>query len=210
MSRAAHLLRRLGHDHGHAHGSGNHHDNSAFEGPAAARRYDRMAWLGRPLYRRIAADIAKGTPYGARVLDIGTGPGHLLVALGRRRPDLDLTGVDVSADMIDVAARRLGGFGDRARAVTGDAGALPFPDEAFDLVVTSFSLHHWPDVPAAAAEIGRVLRPGGHAGVDDFLRAPFDDLARAVAAQPVLAGRTGRRSRMPGHLPFQLLDRQVF
>lgn len=203
MPRALHLFQRHGHSHGH-------HDNSGFETPAGARRYDRMALVMRPLYRRIAADIAAGTPHGARVLDIGTGPGHLLVALGHRRPDLDLTGVDVSAEMVDVATRRLSGFGDRARAVTGDAGALPFPDDGFDLVVTSFSLHHWPDVPAAAAEIGRVLRPGGHAGVYDFRRAPFDDLARTVAGQPALAGRAVRRGRMPGHLPFHLVDRQVF
>lgn len=205
MARTAHLFRR----HGHAHGSGDRHDNSAFEGPDAARRYDRTAWLLRPLYRRITADIATGTPYGARVLDLGTGPGHLLVALGRRRPDLELTGVDVSAAMIDVANRRIAGLGGRVRAVTGDVAALPFPDQSFDLVVTSFSLHHWPDVPAAAAEIARVLRPDGHVGVYDFRRAPFDDLARALTARPALAGRAVHRGRMPGGLPFHLFDRQT-
>jgi len=203
MSRTAHLLRHRGHAHGSGH---DQHDNSAFEGPDAARRYARMTWLMRPLYNRIAADIAAGTPHGARVLDIGTGPGQLLVALARRRPDLSLTGVDVSAGMIDVAAARLG---DRADAVVGDAGDLPFPDDSFDLVVTSFSLHHWPDVPAAAAEIVRVLRPDGHLGVYDFHRGPFDDLTRALEAQPGLAGRTVRRGRMPGHLPLHLFDRLV-
>lgn len=197
MSRIAHLFH--GHDHGHGHGA--HGGNDAFEG-ASARRYDRTAWLMRPLHRRIAGDIAAGTPQGARVLDIGTGPGHLLVALARRRPDLDVTGVDVSTDMVGIAAGRLAEFGDRARAVTGDAGELPFPDDSFDLVVTSFSLHHWPDVPAAGAEIARVLRPDGHAGVYDFSRAPFGEL--------VLDGRTGRRSRLPGRIPFHLVNRQVY
>lgn len=203
MARTAHLFRR--HRGGH-----DAHDNSGFEGPATVRRYDRTARLLRPLYRRIAADIAKGTPHGARVLDLGTGPGHLLVALGRRRPDLDLTGVDLSADMIDVATRRVAEFGDRARAVTGDVGALPFPDRSFDLVVTSLSLHHWPDVPAAAAEIARVLRPDGHVGVYDFRRAPFDELARALTAQPALAGRIVRRGRIPGGLPLHLFQRQTY
>ena len=195
MSRTARLIHR------HGHSDGAHGDDAPFEG-AGAHRYDRMAWLMRPLYRRIAADIAAGTPYGARVLDIGTGPGRLLTALARRRPDLDLTGVDVSAAMVDIAAGHLAQFGDRARAVTGDAAGLPFPDDTFDLVVTSFSLHHWPDVPAAGAEIGRVLRPGGHLGVYDFARAPFDALT--------LDGRTGRRSRLPGRIPLHLVHRLVF
>ena len=198
MSRTAHRFRH----HGSAHG------NEAFEG-ASARRYDRTALLMRPLYRRVARDIAAGTPHGARVLDIGTGPGHLLVVLARLRPDLDITGADVSADMAEIAAGRLAEFGDRARAVVGDAGALPFPDDAFDLVVSSFSMHHWPDVPAAAAEIGRVLRPDGHLGVYDFRRAPFAELTEAAAVQPGLAGRRGKRSRLPGYLPFHLVERQV-
>ena len=208
MSHGPHLLAR----HGHGHGAGAGAGADGFGG-AAARRYDR--WTGllmRRAYRRIAADIAAGTPSGAHVLDVGTGPGHLLTELARLRPDLRVTGADVSPDMAEIAAGHLAEFGDRARAVTADVADLPFSDGTFDLVVTSFSLHHWPDVAAGVAEIGRVLRPDGHLGVYDFPKGPFDETARAAATAPTLAGRTERRSRVPRMTPalHRFVIRQVF
>jgi ubiquinone/menaquinone biosynthesis C-methylase UbiE len=200
MARRPLLFGRHGSGHGHGH------DNSGFEGDAA-RRYERTARIMRPLYRRIATDIAAGTPEGARVLDIGTGPGRLLVELGRLRPDLDLTGVDPSEEMVRISNEHLGAYGDRARAVAGGVAGLPFPDDSFDLVVTSFSMHHWPDVAAGVAEIARVLRPDGHLGVYDFKRAPFDVLTSAAAEHAPLAGRAARRTRMPSRLPFHLVAR---
>ena len=59
------------------------------------------------MYRRLAADLAEVAPDGAAVLDVGTGPGVLLVELTARRPDLRLTGVDLSPDMIAAATRNL-------------------------------------------------------------------------------------------------------
>jgi ubiquinone/menaquinone biosynthesis C-methylase UbiE len=60
--------------------------------------------------------------------------------------------------------------------------ALPFASESFDLVVSSLSAHHWEDPDAGAAEIARVLRPGGRLLIYDFKDAPYD----AVAAHPRL------------------------
>jgi SAM-dependent methyltransferase len=50
----------------------------------------------------------------------------------------------------------------------GDVAALAFPDQSFDLVVSTLSMHHWADPTAGLAEIGRVLRPGGRALIWDF------------------------------------------
>ncbi|GAB3652175.1 class I SAM-dependent methyltransferase [Glycomyces tarimensis] len=156
-------------DHGHGHGHG------PIEG-RASRRYDLMArYFMRRVYRRLAADVTAAAPADGAVLDIGTGPGVLLMELARSRPDLKLTGVDVSADMIDAARRNLG---DTAAVRTADVAALPFDPESFDVVVASFTAHHWDDPLAGAAEIARVLRPGGRMLVYDFDRAPYEALAR--------------------------------
>jgi ubiquinone/menaquinone biosynthesis C-methylase UbiE len=48
----------------------------------------------------------------------------------------------------------------RPSFLVGDAASLAFPDGSFDLVVSTFSMHHWADPTAGLAEIGRVLRPG--------------------------------------------------
>src|SRR5262245_2379538 len=120
-----------------------------FEG-RSSRVYDLVARrVARPLYRRLADDIATIAPRGAEVLDVGTGPGVLLVELARRRPDLSLIGVDLSADMVAAANRNLQPYADRARVQVGDATRLPFPDASYDLIVSSLSAHHWDD-PAAA------------------------------------------------------------
>lgn len=171
---------RLLHPMRHAH----RHDPDAFQG--AAKHYDHLSrlLLTRP-YRRIARDAATALGQGASVLDIGTGPGRLLLELGRLRPDLRLTGVDVASDMVDTAAANVAQLGARATAVVGDAAKLPFEDHTFDLVISSLSLHHWADAAAGGAEVVRVLRPGGQLRIYDIRSAPFADLATG-------AGHPGR------------------
>jgi ubiquinone/menaquinone biosynthesis C-methylase UbiE len=166
-----------------------------FEGHGS-RVYDFVARrLVRGLYRRIADDIADAAPDGGDVLDVGTGPGVLLVEVARRRADLRLTGVDLSADMAATAQRNLAESGDRATARVGDVAALPFADDSFDLVVSSLTTHHWDDPAGATGELARVLRPGGRWYIYDFGFAPFgviDETARERSlfdGQPVRHGR---------------------
>ncbi len=130
------------------------------------------------LFRRLATDIARVAPPGARVLEVGSGPGRLSLLLARER-GLDVTGVDLDPAMIDRARANAERIGNRHRPVpsfvVGDVASLPFPDGSFDLVVSTLSLHHWADPTAGFREIGRVLRPGGRALVWDFRPgvAPF-------------------------------------
>ena len=166
MSRRTHR-----HDHGHGRG----HAHGPIEGKAS-RRYDVLARsIMRVFYRRLAADIARAAPEGAAVLDVGTGPGVLLMELARHRPDLHLSGLDVSADMIAAAERNLAG---KATIRTADVAALPYDDASFDLVTASLSAHHWEDAAAGAAEVARVLRPGCRLLVYDLAHAPFEALER--------------------------------
>lgn len=180
-----------------------------FEG-RSSRIYDFMSRrVLRRMYRRLAADVAAVAPDGAAVLDVGTGPGVLLVELATRRPDLRLTGIDLSADMITSATRNLEPFGDRATAGVGDVTSLPFPDSSFDLIVSSLSLHHWDHPEAAVPELARVLRPGGRVYIYDFPFAPFDTLADAAQAQSVLNGQTSTRTPIRTGIPFLRCVRYV-
>jgi ubiquinone/menaquinone biosynthesis C-methylase UbiE len=130
--------------------------------------------LARPLYRRIAADVAgAGLPDGAAVLDVGTGPGRLPLLIAERCPKLIVEGLDLSEEMIGRARRGTVEAGIRQERLTyrvGDVAALPYADNSVDLVVSSLSLHHWTDVPAGLAEIRRVMRPGGQAWIYDVGR----------------------------------------
>lgn len=172
----------------------------------ASRFYDFAARrLLRGMYRRIAADVAARAPQGAAVLDIGTGPGVLLLELARRRPDLQLDGIDLSADMVAAAQRNLRPYGERARVRTGDVADLPFPDGSFDLIVSSLSLHHWDDPAGAVPELVRVRRPGGRLCIYDFPFAPFAALTEAAQDTPL--GGQPRQERFRTGVP--LLPRMV-
>jgi ubiquinone/menaquinone biosynthesis C-methylase UbiE len=134
--------------------------------------YDAMSrLLLGSFFGRIAADVAAAAPAGARVLEVGCGPGRLSVRLARQH-GLDVTGLDLDPAMIGRAranaAHPGNGGGRRPSFLVGDVAALAFPDGSFDLVVSTLSMHHWADPAAGLSEIGRVLRPGGRALVWDF------------------------------------------
>jgi ubiquinone/menaquinone biosynthesis C-methylase UbiE len=165
------------------------HPHGSFEG-RSSRLYDVVARrFLRGLYRRIAEDLALAAPADSALLDVGTGPGVLLAEIARARPDVRVTGIDLSADMVAAAERNLSEFGARASVRLGDVADLPFEDGTFGLIVTSFSLHHWADVDRAVPELARVLRPGGQLYVYDFQRAPFEALDAAARGSGAFAGR---------------------
>jgi ubiquinone/menaquinone biosynthesis C-methylase UbiE len=135
-------------------------DVAAFEMRAAS--YEQ-GWLGR-LHHEIAdrtADLALLTlPAPSRVLDIGCGTGYLLRTLADRCSSAkQFDGIDPAPSMIQVAtsSSRDG----RLQFAAGIAEHLLFPDDAFDLVVTTTSFDHWSDQQAGLRECARVLQPGG-------------------------------------------------
>jgi len=160
-------------------------DVAAFD--ARAGGYEG-GWLGR-LHQQIAdrtADLAlSAAPAPQRILDVGCGTGYLLRQLADRCPDAaELTGVDPAPAMI--AAARAAAADDRLRWREGTAEALPFPDGAFDLAVSTTSFDHWADQPAGLGECARVLAPGGWLVLTDL----FSSLLL-----PTLVGRRRRKAR---------------
>jgi SAM-dependent methyltransferase len=101
-------------------------------------------------------------PPGLDWLDIGCGTGALTEAIAERCAPRRLAGIDPSEGFLDFARRRLGS---RAELRAADAQALPFPDAQFDRAVSGLVLNFVPDQERAAAEMARVLRPGGEAAL---------------------------------------------
>lgn len=122
--------------------------------------YDRIAGiygLTAPLWWGYIARALPWTPAEGPVLEIGPGPGYLLVALTRRGSAF---GLDLSSRMLRQARRRLTKASLRAPLVQGDAAHLPFADRSFQAVVLTFTFSAVPDGPGALREMKRVLRPG--------------------------------------------------
>jgi ubiquinone/menaquinone biosynthesis C-methylase UbiE len=170
------------------HGRGAHAGRRAAGGTIIgdAAAYDAHSrFLFGSLFRPIAADIAAVVQDGARVLEVGCGPGHLAVRLARQH-GLDVTGVDLDPVMIERARANAGrtnpGSGLLPTFRVGDVASLPFDAGSFDLVVSTLSMHHWADPKAGLAEIGRVLRPDARALIWDFRSRPL--VQRANTSDP--------------------------
>jgi arsenite methyltransferase len=125
------------------------------------QRLERLYSTRDVLRRRELVRAALGARPGDRILDVGCGPGfyitELLEAVGREGA---VVGVDISADMLAVAAKRAAGHGNVEFHEAG-AASLPVPDASFERAVCVQVLEYVRDVPAALAEMHRVLRPGG-------------------------------------------------
>ncbi len=105
-----------------------------------------------------------------RVLDVGCGGG--LVSERLAAAGYQVTGVDLSAGSIEVARGHAAARGIPVEYVVGSAFDLPRQDASVDLAVVSDVLEHLHDVPAATAELARVLRPGGLVVFDTINRTP--------------------------------------
>jgi len=107
---------------------------------------------------------------GERVLDIGSGPGFLLVEMAEQvGAGGAVSGLDMSESMVALARSRLSSSPHSAHIslVQGDAAALPFPDSTFDVAVATQVYCYVSALSTALSELSRVLRPGGRALILD-------------------------------------------
>ena len=105
-------------------------------------------------------------------MDIGTGPGHLPIEIAKAAPEVEIVGVDLSKNMIEIARKNANaaGISERARFFTGDGNRLDFSDNTYDMVISSGSLHAWKDPVRVINECYRVLKPGCEAWIFDPAR----------------------------------------
>ncbi len=125
------------------------------------------------LYEDIAEKISDMLQQG-RVLDVGTGKGLLPIKIAQRNSGLEIYGVDISDHEIEAARKNstASGLPNAPRFEVGNVSSLSFKDEYFDLAVSTFGLHHWPDQVGGLNEVYRVLKPGGEAWIYDHWQNP--------------------------------------
>jgi demethylmenaquinone methyltransferase/2-methoxy-6-polyprenyl-1,4-benzoquinol methylase len=144
---------------------------------AIARRYDlanHTLSCGIDFYwRRCAANTVAGWRPG-EIVDLATGTGDLALALQKKLPDAEVTGVDFLPEMLELAQKK----GVR-KTVLADAMKLPFPDASFDCVTIAFGLRNMENWRGALAEMSRVLRRNGHLLVLEF-SLPTISIVRAI------------------------------
>ena len=150
-----------------------HFQTDGYLSAASAERYDYQVEVmfgggAAPMRRQALVPLREalrrhpGGARAARLLDIGCGTGAFLREVKRNFPRLAVTGLDLSEPYLAVARRRLADWS-RVALTPAAAEAMPFADAEFDAVSCIYVIHELPPRVrrAVAAEIRRVLRPGG-------------------------------------------------
>jgi ubiquinone/menaquinone biosynthesis C-methylase UbiE len=196
-----------------------HHPTHA----AAERHHDYLPAAGRdaflPFYDLFTAVLGvaavhrrligqAGLAAGQRVLEIGCGTGNLSIRVKRTHPGVEVVGSDPDPLALARAQRKARNL-DGIRFERGYAQRLPYPDAGFDRVLSALMLHHLDHDTkvAAAAEVARVLRPGGSLHLVDFTgqtHGVHGFLARRMVKSGHLADNLG--DGIPGVLSVAGLD----
>jgi SAM-dependent methyltransferase len=174
--------------------------------PDAFNRFEAQGWEAKaggysdffaPVTARLAEPLldAAGVAKGSRVLDVATGPG--VVAAAALARGASVVGIDVAPAMLALARGRL----PQAELVEGDAERLPFGDGEFDAAVANFLILHVGRPERVAAEMARVVRPGGRVGLTVW-DAPARARLFGLFLEAVAAAGAGAPAGLPAGPDF--------
>ena len=170
-----------------------------------APKYDEESdcterWLFGTEHRGWACSRAKGD-----TLEVAIGTG---LNLPSYPPDVRLTGIDLTPEMLALARIRAADLGTRVALCEGDAQALPFPDGTFHTVLCTYSMCSVPDEGRTVLEMKRVLKTGGRLILVDHVRssiAPIYWIQRLMELAPSRGDRELTRRPMSHVLTAGLL-----
>lgn len=138
-----------------------------------APTYDRLNHLfslsiDKLWRRRVVRRVRRFKP--ERVLDVATGTGDLAIKMAKAMPKAKIMGVDLSENMLSVAAEKVRrqGLDDHIALYQGDAENLDVANELVDVATVAFGVRNFGNVEQGLSEIWRALRSGGHLVVLEF------------------------------------------
>ncbi|HEV2299422.1 MAG TPA: class I SAM-dependent methyltransferase [Candidatus Acidoferrales bacterium] len=144
----------------------------AYASAAAQKHLDRID----DTFVEHAVSLVHGHSQG-RALDIGTGPGQIVLKLAHRLPVWQFVAVDHSPNMIRQARENLAAAADAVPSLSrsvefsvADGNRLAFPDASFDLVMSNSVLHHLAEPQRLFAEVARLAKPGAAILLRDLRR----------------------------------------
>lgn len=135
-----------------------------------AREYEAIP--NDEVNRLFAERAVSLAPPSGRLLDMGTGPGHIAILIAERAAGLHVTAIDLATPMVALAQRNVDRSSARGRLAVElrDAKQTGYEGACFDAVVSNSLVHHIPELLSLFAEIKRVARPGAAVFVKDLLR----------------------------------------
>lgn len=103
-----------------------------------------------------------------RILDLGTGSGYLAFNLARKYPNVLITGLDIVNEALIINSKKRDEEKlDNLIFINYDGFKFPFPDGSFDMVISRYAIHHFPDICSSIKEVNRVLRKDGYFFISD-------------------------------------------
>ena len=118
--------------------------------------------------RKTAKTVSKSHP--KTILDLATGTADLAIAMAKHNPQAHIIGMDISEKMLEIGKEKVlkQGLANQIELQLGDAAALPFDDDTFDVVTVAFGVRNFEDMQKGLSEIHRVLKPCGQAVILEF------------------------------------------
>jgi SAM-dependent methyltransferase len=140
--------------------------------------WDAVARTMAPIHDRLVEALSPKP--GERWLDVATGTGA--IALRGARAGAEVTGIDITPDLIEIARKHAVDERLAIQFDVGNAQELPYEDARFDVVSSAHGVHFAPDHARAVAELARVCRPGGRLGITVWRSGgAVDEFAEMVA-----------------------------
>ncbi len=137
---------------------------------AEAVEYDSMDFIEvNHAFAQLTIDLS---PNQGQILDLGTGTARIPVLIAQNCPELNITAIDLSENMLKIGADNVtkAGLESQIKLEKVDAKIMPYSTNQFDGIISNSIIHHLPDPIPCLQEIQRVLKPHGSLLLRDLLR----------------------------------------